>query len=327
MQRVGVRLRGFTIVELLIVIVVIAILAAITLIAYNGIRERAQVSAVQSAVSQGVKKILAYAALNADTYPADAAAAGLSSDSNATYYVSRIGAGYCITASTQGLAYFQTREISSPVPGTCEGMLAWWPLNGDANDKSGNGVDGAVVNASLSVGQNGQSDGAYRFTTNGQYISMGVPASFASLSTGLTYSIWAMYEGNATTQWPVVMGSTDPHARFAIRGSQNGAKLYVEWGEAPYDGSQWTGTGSTSADLLPTGSWHHFAVTFDGVTMKSYLDGAMIGQRSATLNPNQAAFYLNNGGGTFIGRLDDARVFGRALTSSEVQTMYQTGAQ
>lgn len=327
MQRVGVRLRGFTIVELLIVIVVIAILAAITLVAYNGIRERAQVGAVQSAVSQGVKKILAYAALNADTYPADATAAGLVSDASTTYYVSRIGTGYCVTASTQGLTYFQTREVSSPTPGTCEGMLAWWPLNADANDKSGNGVDGTAVNASVSVGQSGRSDSAYRFTANGQYISMGTPASFASLSAGLTYSIWVMYEGDSTTQWPIVMGSSNPHSQFAIRGSQNGAKLYVEWGGAPYDGSQWAGTGSTPADLSPTGSWHHFAVTFDGATMKSYLDGAMIGQRSATLNPNQAAFYLNNGGGTFIGRLDDARVFGRALTSSEVQTMYQTGAQ
>ncbi|MCD8561836.1 prepilin-type N-terminal cleavage/methylation domain-containing protein [Candidatus Saccharibacteria bacterium] len=56
MQRVGTHFRGFTIVELLIVIVVIATLAAITLVAYNGIRERAQVSAVQSAVSQGGKK-------------------------------------------------------------------------------------------------------------------------------------------------------------------------------------------------------------------------------------------------------------------------------
>lgn len=46
------RTRGFTIVELLIVIVVIAILAAITLVAYNGISERARVSAATSHAAQ-----------------------------------------------------------------------------------------------------------------------------------------------------------------------------------------------------------------------------------------------------------------------------------
>ena len=49
---------GFTIVELLITIVVIAILATISVVAYNGAQERARTSAVQSAVSQWNKLIL-----------------------------------------------------------------------------------------------------------------------------------------------------------------------------------------------------------------------------------------------------------------------------
>ena len=49
---------GFTIVELLIVIVVIAILAAITIVAYTGIQNQAMESSVKSELTQNVKKII-----------------------------------------------------------------------------------------------------------------------------------------------------------------------------------------------------------------------------------------------------------------------------
>lgn len=52
--------RGFTIVELLIVIVVIAILAAISIVAYNGIQNRGKASAAQSLGAQVQKKVEIY---------------------------------------------------------------------------------------------------------------------------------------------------------------------------------------------------------------------------------------------------------------------------
>lgn len=60
--------RGFTIVELLIVVVVIAILAAITIVAYNGIQVRANNSAAESSVNTMVKKLTAYNSLSG-TWP------------------------------------------------------------------------------------------------------------------------------------------------------------------------------------------------------------------------------------------------------------------
>ena len=64
--RVG---RGFTIVELLIVIVVIAILAAISMVAYNGIQDRAARSAMDSASAQAMKRIRLSVIASDGVYP------------------------------------------------------------------------------------------------------------------------------------------------------------------------------------------------------------------------------------------------------------------
>ncbi len=62
------RKSGFTIVELLIVIVVIAILAAITIVAYNGIRDRADNTAIIDAAAKSKRVIEAYI-VSAQQYP------------------------------------------------------------------------------------------------------------------------------------------------------------------------------------------------------------------------------------------------------------------
>lgn len=56
-RRSIVRRGGFTIVELLVVIVVIAILAAVTVMAYNGVRDRAT-DAQKAAIANSVQKSL-----------------------------------------------------------------------------------------------------------------------------------------------------------------------------------------------------------------------------------------------------------------------------
>ncbi len=83
--------RGFTIVELLIVIVVIAILAAITIVSYNGITARANTSSAQSAASTVIKKVEAYAAdINTSGYPTSRSALTGSGASSAPYYITGI---------------------------------------------------------------------------------------------------------------------------------------------------------------------------------------------------------------------------------------------
>lgn len=72
MKKVRVRTQtgrlGFTIVELLIVIVVIGILAAITIVAYNGIQARAENTKTVNSVTAYARAIRSYAAIN-NTYP------------------------------------------------------------------------------------------------------------------------------------------------------------------------------------------------------------------------------------------------------------------
>ena len=69
MYKPPVKQPGFTIVELLIVIVVIAILAAITIVAYNGVQQRARNSAIMSGVEAYQKALLLYS-VDHQAYPA-----------------------------------------------------------------------------------------------------------------------------------------------------------------------------------------------------------------------------------------------------------------
>ncbi|MFZ2835795.1 MAG: prepilin-type N-terminal cleavage/methylation domain-containing protein [Candidatus Saccharimonadales bacterium] len=69
--------RGFTIVELLIVIVIIGILAAITIVAYNGIQNRSYDTSIQTDLNNVAKKIQLETINNGDTVPMPTASMGI----------------------------------------------------------------------------------------------------------------------------------------------------------------------------------------------------------------------------------------------------------
>jgi len=116
--------QGFTIVELLIVVVVIAILAAITIVSYNGISKNAKNSAIQSSLEQASKKIEMYKIEDpSGLYPASLSAAGLtlasSGDTLYVYSVSSDNKLYCLGSSQGGRTYYVSSTTSSPKPGVC----------------------------------------------------------------------------------------------------------------------------------------------------------------------------------------------------------------
>jgi prepilin-type N-terminal cleavage/methylation domain-containing protein len=97
--------RGFTIVELLIVIVVIGILAAITIVSYNGVTARANTASAQSAVSTVASKAEAY---NAD--PASTGYPKLFSDLSGS---GAAGKSYQVTGITASATAFTTSSLPS----------------------------------------------------------------------------------------------------------------------------------------------------------------------------------------------------------------------
>jgi len=117
---------GFTIVELLVVVVVIGILAVAAIVAYSGIQQRAQASIVQSALAQANKKLELYLVDNG-SYPADFATfttlMGTTTDTSYQYTVnnSTSPATYCVTATIGATSYKVDSVATSPASGACAG--------------------------------------------------------------------------------------------------------------------------------------------------------------------------------------------------------------
>src|SRR4029079_5280514 len=85
-------------------------------------------------------------------------------------------------------------------------------------------------------------------------------------------------------------------------------------------GDLWTN--GTSAMALNT--WTHIAMTWDGTTQRLFINGTQVGTRAVTGTLPNSTGALRFGGNTvwsewFAGRLDEIRIYDRALTQAEVQ--------
>ena len=122
------RASGFTIVELLIVIVIIAVLAAITVVAYTGIQNRARTSALQSDLHNAATKIGLDKA-KTDLYPLSLSAVddgkGVTKGADTIFQYTSDGTSYCLTATSKspGISAFHISNTDALSTGLCSGHL------------------------------------------------------------------------------------------------------------------------------------------------------------------------------------------------------------
>jgi hypothetical protein len=83
------------------------------------------------------------------------------------------------------------QNVPSYVP--TNGLVGWWPFNGNANDESGNGNNGTVNGATLGLDRNGNSNAAYQFDGNGDYIDVNDNPALRLANSNYTVQLWAKF--------------------------------------------------------------------------------------------------------------------------------------
>jgi|GEM_PF-4725256 len=210
------------------------------------------------------------------------------------------------------------------------GLIGHWPLDGNAEDTSGKGHNGAITGATPTTGQCG---GAYRF--NG---SAAIDVGNLDFSSGqYTVSSWIRTDLPAATEsWKDWLTKLDigsgsgPFMLFlgdgrVANGGGNGPGLVVWSG-----GSGVVGINGTNLNYRD-GAWHHVAATYQSGSQKLYADGVLVGTNtySGSLPSNSKSVVIGGieGFGPFhhrwVGDIDEVAIYDRALDASEITTIYQ----
>jgi predicted ribosomally synthesized peptide with SipW-like signal peptide len=201
-------------------------------------------------------------------------------------------------------------------------LVAYYPFEGSADDVSGNGYDGTITNQGTYVG--GRSGRAVSFDGTGGYANVPDADGLDGFS-ALTVSTWFRLDG--------VGGAANTLVR------KDGAYLlqrtsgdYVSF--AVWDGglADWKAVQTRVFDASDYGTWHHVAGVFDSEaqTYTLYLDGTEVDSASTgatTVAASSAPLTLGGLEDQFSldGALDDVRIYSRALSAGEVQSLYESG--
>lgn len=201
------------------------------------------------------------------------------------------------------------------------GLVCWLPLNGNLND-NGCGMT-TIINSGATVNSSGKIGSCYAFDGTDDYIALAGTKlfnCFKGVNQPFSIAMWVLH---ADSTRAILFGD------YATSG---GIGFNIELYESHVVRFYW----NSSPDYVPSGMnvganvWHHIAFTYDGSSIKSYLDGVLCNTRSGALNvlnKTTGEFRLgrdNRTGFTALnGRLNDVRIYDSCLSQAEVHEISQ----
>ena len=214
-----------------------------------------------------------------------------------------------------------------PCASVSSGLVDWWPGEGNAYDIAGanNGTLGG--GASYAAGEVGQ---AFSFDGTSGYVSIPDSPSLDSFTNRMTVELWMKTgQTNANSDWKGIV--TKGNSSWRLQ-ALSGAKTvnFCANGVTTSNGSL---SGSRNVN---DGQWHHVAAVYDGTNMFLYVDGTLDVSQPATgtIAQNSTPVWIGaNATGAygypmyfFNGLIDETSLYNRALTASEIQTIYAAGS-
>lgn len=218
-----------------------------------------------------------------------------------------------------------TYTYTSSIVGIPSGLLAWWPGEGNANERIYTN-NGTVTNVTFDTGMVGQ---AFHFS-GGKYADrshVSVDTSdYTELAGNFSVEAWVNLDRDTNN---TIVAKGDPNGF----GNKDWALLIVAGGRLrPHvlGGTSWQYVDCDT--VMTTGQWHHVAMTFDGTTLKGYVNGVLDGYRTVSGRSHISDGHLTIGAydsvGThaMAGRVDELSLYNRALSGSEIQAIYAAGS-